>query len=151
MKPDLANLSDDVRLSKNDIASLLELVEKKYEEKIHYLEERIRLLQGELYGRKSEKRYPEDHRQLPIFEQDHAGQGVAEIAVDDTIVVPAHRRKARPQAATREPAACGGHPRPCRRRKSVRLRCAVEPHRAGYMRKARLYPGQGPGAAPYSL
>jgi hypothetical protein len=70
MKSDLSNLPDDARLSKHDIASLLELVEKKYEEKIHYLEERIRLLQGELYGRKSEKRYPEDHRQLPIFEQD---------------------------------------------------------------------------------
>ena len=54
MKSDLSNLPDDARLSKHDIASLLELVEKKYEEKIHYLEERIRLLQGELYGRKSE-------------------------------------------------------------------------------------------------
>ncbi len=95
MKPDLANLPDDVRLSKNDIASLLELVEKKYEEKIHYLEERIRLLQGELYGRKSEKRYPEDNRQLPIFEQDHDDQGVLQAAIDDTIVVPAHKRSKR--------------------------------------------------------
>jgi transposase len=95
MKPDLSNLPDDVRLTKHDIASLLELVEKKYEEKIHYLEERIRLLQGELYGRKSEKRFPEDHRQLPIFEQDLEDQGVLQSAMSDTIVVPAHRRSKR--------------------------------------------------------
>jgi hypothetical protein len=62
MEPDLSNLPDDARLSKNDIASLIELIEQKYEEKIHYLEERIRLLQSELYGRKSEKRYPEDRQ-----------------------------------------------------------------------------------------
>jgi transposase len=92
MKPDIADLLDDVRLSKHDIASLLEVVEKKYEEKIHYLEERIRLLQGELYGRKSEKRYPEDSRQLPIFDQDRDDQGLLQPAIDDTIVVPAHRR-----------------------------------------------------------
>jgi transposase len=95
MKPDLANLPDDARLSKHDIASLLEVVEKKYEEKIHYLEERIRLLQGELYGRKSEKRYPEDSRQLPIFEQDRDDRGLLQPAIDDTIVVPAHRRSKR--------------------------------------------------------
>ena len=95
MKPDLSNLPDGVRLTKHDIASLLELVEKKYEEKIHYLEERIRLLQGELYGRKSEKRYPEDHRQLQIFEQDRDDQGLLQAAIDDTIVVPAHRRSKR--------------------------------------------------------
>jgi transposase len=95
MKPDLSNLPDDALIFKNDIASLLEVVEKKYEEKIHYLEERIRLLQGELYGRKSEKRYPQDHQQLPIFEQDHGDQGVSETAVDDTIVVPAHKRSKR--------------------------------------------------------
>ena len=95
MKPDLSNLPDDALISKNDIASLLEVVEKKYEEKIHYLEERIRLLQSELYGRKSEKRYPEDSRQLPIFEQDRNDQGVLQPAIDDTIVVPAHRRSKR--------------------------------------------------------
>jgi transposase len=92
MKPDIADLPDDARLSMHDIASLLEVVEKKYEEKIHYLEERIRLLQGELYGRKSEKRYPEDSRQLPIFEQDRDDQGILQPAIDDTIIVPAHRR-----------------------------------------------------------
>ncbi|WP_054031613.1 hypothetical protein [Desulfatitalea tepidiphila] len=54
MNSDLSSLPDDARLSKNDIASLIEFVEQKYEEKIHYLEERIRLLQNELFGRKSE-------------------------------------------------------------------------------------------------
>jgi transposase len=94
MQPDLANLPDDARLSKGDMTSLLELVKKKYEEKIHYLEERIRLLQGELYGRKSEKRYPEDNRQLPIFGPlDDMGSKTEPEPVDDTIAIAAHERR----------------------------------------------------------
>jgi len=95
MKSDLSSLPDDARLSKHDIASLIELVEQKYEEKIHYLEERIRLLQNELFGRKSEKRYPEDHRQLPIFTSSEGESEAQTTPVDDTIVIPAHTRKKR--------------------------------------------------------
>lgn len=95
MKSDLSSLPDDARLSKHDIASLIELVEQKYEEKIHYLEERIRLLQNELFGRKSEKRYPEDHRQLPIFNSSESESEAQTAPYDDTIVIPAHARKKR--------------------------------------------------------
>jgi transposase len=91
MNLDLSNLPDDVRLSKSDITSLLELVEQKYQEKIHYLEERVRLLQNELFGRKSEKRYPEPDQQLLIF-KDQADPGPATDPVD-TVVIGAHARK----------------------------------------------------------
>ncbi len=91
MKPDLANLPDDADQLKEMVASF-KLDLKKSNEQIQYLEERIRLLQNELFGRKSEKRYPEDSRQLPIFDQAHDDQGVSETAVDDTIVVPCHKR-----------------------------------------------------------
>jgi transposase len=93
MSLDLSNLPDDARLSKNEISSLLEPVEQKYQEKIHYLEERIRLLQNELFGRKSEKHYPDDHRQLPIFQPLQPDS--ADAFQDDTIVVAEHKRTKR--------------------------------------------------------
>jgi transposase len=92
MKPDLVNLPDDADQLKQMVASF-KLDLEKSNEQIHYLEERIRLLQNELFGRKSEKRYPEDIRQLPIFEQDHHDQRTSDN--DDTIVVPAHKRSKR--------------------------------------------------------
>ena len=52
MKSDLSSLPDDVRLSKQDIASLIEAIDQKYQEKIHYLEERIRLLQTSCLGKR---------------------------------------------------------------------------------------------------
>jgi transposase len=80
-----------------DNAQLIELVAafkldlEKSQEKIHHLEERIRLLQNELFGRKSEKHYPEDHRQLTIF--DAQADDAARPCVNDTIVIAAHSRK----------------------------------------------------------
>jgi transposase len=91
MKSDLSNLPDDALLSKQDIGSLIEAIDHKYQEKIHYLEERIRLLQNELFGRKSEKHDPGYDLQLPIFEADQAPEPKA----DDTIVVATHKRKKR--------------------------------------------------------
>ena len=57
MNLDPSNLPDDRTFSKDDINSIV----IGYQEKIHYLQERIRLLQNELFGKKSEKRYPDDH------------------------------------------------------------------------------------------
>ena len=94
MKSDLSSLPDDVRLSKQDIASLIEAIDQKYQEKIHYLEERIRLLQNELFGKKSEQRRQGDNRQMPIFGQlDDTPDPVP--TSQDTIVVPAHQRRKR--------------------------------------------------------
>jgi hypothetical protein len=91
MNLDLSNLPDDAHLSKDDIASLINLVEQKYEEKIHYLEERIRLLQNEIFGRKSEKRYPDNHLQLPIFQTAQTEDSTDEKPGAATIVIAEHR------------------------------------------------------------
>lgn len=95
MNTDLASLPDDAAHLKEIISSFhLEL--EKNKEQIHYLNERIRLLQNELFGRKSEKRVPADDRQMPIFPTatNTACDGQP-ASGDDTIVVPAHRRKKR--------------------------------------------------------
>ena len=95
MNLDLSNLPDNAHLSKDDIASLINLVEQKYEEKIHYLEERIRLLQNEIFGRKSEKRYPDNHLQLPIFQTAQTEDSTDEKPGAATIVIAEHSRKKR--------------------------------------------------------
>jgi len=41
----------------NHIAFSLYEVEVKYQEKIHYLEEQLRLFKNELFGRRSERRH----------------------------------------------------------------------------------------------
>jgi len=87
---DLSKLPDDARLSKQDITTLIDLVEQKYQEKIHYLEERIRLLQNEVFGRKSEKRHFEDHLQLPLFHSSPTDTDEPQLA--DTIVIAEHNR-----------------------------------------------------------
>ena len=57
MNLDPSNLPDNRTFSKDELATIV----IGYQEKIHYLQERIRLLQNELFGKKSEKRYPDDH------------------------------------------------------------------------------------------
>ena len=57
MDLDLKNLPDDASLSKDTVISLIDEIEVKYQEKIHYLEEQLRLFKNELFGRKSERRH----------------------------------------------------------------------------------------------
>ena len=52
MNLDPSNLPDDRTFSKDELAAIV----IGYQEKIHHLQERIRLLQNELFGKKSEKR-----------------------------------------------------------------------------------------------
>lgn len=94
MKPDLSKLPDDADQLKEMVASF-QLDLEKSQEQIHYLQERIRLLQNEIFGRSSEKHYRQDGRQLPIFEQDKADQDVLQTDADHSIIVPAHSRKKR--------------------------------------------------------
>jgi transposase len=89
MNAHLSSLPDDALISKKDVAAL----ETKYQEKIHYLEERIRLLQNELFGRKSEKRHPEPDQQLPMFADEP--EPAPEPNRDDTVIIAAHARKKR--------------------------------------------------------
>lgn len=94
MDLDLSKLPDDARFTKNDIASLIALVEQKYQEKIHYLEERVRLLQNEIFGRKSEKHRPQDPHQLPLFYSPAPDASSVE-AADEPIIIAEHSRKKR--------------------------------------------------------
>ena len=94
MDADPANLPDDTQQLKELITSFnKQLTESR--ETIHYLEERIRLLQNEIFGRKSEKYRPEDHRQLPLFESRDSVQSPDGQSIENIIAVAAHQRKKR--------------------------------------------------------
>jgi len=95
MNVDLKSLPDDASLPKDIVLSLIDEVEVKYQEKIHYLEEQVRLFKNELFGRTSEKRSEPNLYQLPLVnvDDDHVTDNIQ--SSDDTIVVPAHRRKKR--------------------------------------------------------
>jgi len=95
MNVDLKSLPDDASLPKDIVLSLIDKVEVKYQEKIHYLEEQVRLFKNELFGRTSEKRSEPNLYQLPLVnvDDDHVTENIQ--SSDDTIVVPAHRRKKR--------------------------------------------------------
>ena len=63
---DVHSLPDGPTELKQIIASL----SSRYEDKIQHLEEQVRLLRNEIFGRKSEKRpAPEDDRQQPLFDE----------------------------------------------------------------------------------
>ena len=95
MVVDLKNLPDDASLPKDVVLSLIEQLEVKYQEKIHHLEEQLRLFKNELFGRSSERRFEPPADQLPLFksgEEPHTGDSQSK---DDTISVAAHARKKR--------------------------------------------------------
>ena len=97
MEVDLSKLPDDANLNKEAIVSLVGEIETSYKEKIHYLEEQIRLLKNELFGRKSEKHYPGlGHQQLAIFDGGSSDdQSLEDQKPGDSIVVATHQRKKR--------------------------------------------------------
>ena len=70
---DVHSLPDDPAELKQIIATL----SSSYQEKLHHLEEQVRLLRNEIFGRKSEKRLPpEDDRQQRLFDEvADGGQG----------------------------------------------------------------------------
>ena len=86
---DTSNLPDNPEELKKIIFSL----EQKYQSDIEYLQERLRLFQKELFGRKSEKQdLPIDRKQLQLF--DEAESCVAETSEkDDDLVIAEHKRK----------------------------------------------------------
>jgi transposase len=74
------------------LKGLLIDLDAKYRARIEFLEERVRFLQNELFGRKTEKRPPEpDARQLPLFNE--AEVLVREKAEEEPLVVPEHTRR----------------------------------------------------------
>jgi len=93
MELDISSLPDDVADLKDIVASLVAShkdLEDKYRLQIDYLQEQIRLLKNELFGRKTEKRSPADHHQLCLFNETEQAEtaGMAE-----KIVIAQHSRK----------------------------------------------------------
>jgi transposase len=99
MDLDLNNLPDDASLPRDIVISLVDDLEVKYQEKIHYLEEQLRLFKNELFGRSSEKRHEPHPDQLPLFDgdDDHAAGDTQ--TSEETIVIAAHGRKKRGRKA----------------------------------------------------
>jgi transposase len=99
MDLNLKNLPDDASLPKDVVISLVDDLEVKYQEKIHYLEEQLRLFKNELFGRSSEKRHEPHPDQMPLFDgdDDHAASDTQ--TSEDTIVIAAHARKKRGRKA----------------------------------------------------
>jgi transposase len=95
MDLDLKKLPDDASLPKDVVISLVDDLEVKYQEKIHYLEEQLRLFKNELFGRSSEKRHEPHPDQMPLFAGDDDPVGDGEQTSDDTLVIAAHSRKKR--------------------------------------------------------
>ena len=99
MDLDLKNLPDDASLPKDVVISLFDQLEVKYQEKIHYLEEQLRLFKSELFGRSSEKRHEPHANQMPLFEGDDDHSAGETQTIEDTIVIAAHGRKKRGRKA----------------------------------------------------
>jgi transposase len=99
MDLDLKKLPDDASLPKELVISLVDELEVKYQEKIHYLEEQLRLFKNELFGRNSEKRREPHPDQIPLFDvhEDHDADETQ--ASDETIVIATHARKKRGRKA----------------------------------------------------
>jgi transposase len=95
MDVDLRKLPDDASLPKDIVLSLINQLEVKYQEKIHHLEEQLRLFKNELFGRSSERHFEPPADQLLLFkgraEPDTGGSSTP----DDKITVGAHTRKKR--------------------------------------------------------
>jgi transposase len=96
MNVDLTSLPDNTSDLKNIIQSLslscqnLEKEEQKKQSRIEFLEERIRLLQNELFGRKSEKQPKPDQQQMLLFDEQTAEPEQEEPPL---VTVPTHTRK----------------------------------------------------------
>lgn len=87
MNVDVQKLSDNPDELKKTIVSLKE----SYQEKIDYLEQKVRLLQIEIFGRKSEKRPLPDINQMRLFDEPEPESPV----IEERITVPSHSRRKR--------------------------------------------------------
>jgi transposase len=96
MNLDAQILPDDPVELKKIIASMADNKQRD-EQRIQYLEEYVRLLKNEIFGRKTEKRPLPDDKQMVLFneaESDTAEQAEQNSSEDKTIV-PAHSRRKR--------------------------------------------------------
>lgn len=101
MSLDVSSLSENTADLKTLLISLaashadLQEKEQSYQSRIEYLEERIRLLQNELFGRKTEKLPKEDRNQLFLFNEVESEKEVQDNSLPDEIIIAQHSRKKR--------------------------------------------------------
>jgi transposase len=103
MSLSLDNLPDDTSKHKEFFLSFFQELEKqhhrqeqKYQEQINYLEEKVRLLQNELFGRKTEKTIVDPPNQVPLFESSKTNEHPEpNPSDDDRVVIPEHSRRKR--------------------------------------------------------
>jgi transposase len=93
MDLDVSSLPDDSTSLKNMIASL-QVIQDKKQSRIDFLEERIRLLQKELFGRKTEKQSKSDQKQLLLFDENQVDDPEGD-ELPEEVTVPEHSRKKR--------------------------------------------------------
>ena len=90
----------DLRKLPDNAAALKEIIgfhlkqQEKYQERIDYLEQMVRLLQKEIFGRKSEKHVLPDHEQRQLFDPLESPESDHRLS-EDKIVIPEHTRKKR--------------------------------------------------------
>ena len=90
MNLDLSKLPDDAAALKDIIV----FQQEKYGERIDYLEQMVRLLQKEIFGRKSEKHVLPDQEQRQLFDPVTEPESDHRLS-EDQIVIPEHTRKKR--------------------------------------------------------
>lgn len=95
MNFDPASLPDNQSISKEQALLLLHQQGEKYQAQIDYLEEQLRLLRNELFGRKSEKPLREDRDQIPLFNTPGAGTDDTDDLEEEKVVIPSHSRRKR--------------------------------------------------------
>ena len=105
MNLDLKKLPDDASLPKDTVLSLVNEIEVKhneievkYQEKIHYLEEQLRLFKNEIFAHSGEKRHEPHPDQLALFDGNDDAASKTQTS-RDTIVIGAHARKKRGRKA----------------------------------------------------
>jgi transposase len=90
----IVNLPDSIQ----DLKEIIAEREQQYQTYIKLLEEKIRLLQDKIFGRRSEKFNDSKYQQLALFNEAEDTSDKDPSAEDDepdTIIVPAHSRKKR--------------------------------------------------------
>jgi len=100
MNFDLASLPDNQSISKEQAILLLrsqeehfQIEQEKFQSKIDYLEEQLRLLKNELFGRKSEKPTRQDRDQIPLFNSAGIEADKTADLAEETVVHPSHSRR----------------------------------------------------------
>jgi transposase len=95
MRLELESLPENESISKQQVLALVGRIEEKHQLQIDYLEEQLRLLRNELFGRKSEKPIREDRDQLRLFAQSDAPLPSEPDAEEEQICISSHSRKKR--------------------------------------------------------